>query len=159
MSAVTMCERLDIKSCKDTEKLKKAKDEVYLKGFYEGVMLVGECTGMKVCDAKPIIRKVLLDKGDALVYFEPESLVMSRTGDEVRQVEVVPVFPSPTPPFTTQESSFTLIKINATPPLIFLLDPILSNPVCGSAHRPVVPFLWGPGVGGQSVETHPQRAI
>ena len=32
----------------DTEKLKKAKEEVYLKGFYEGVMLVGECIGMKV---------------------------------------------------------------------------------------------------------------
>ena len=48
-SAVTMCERLDIKSSKDADKLKKAKDEVYLKGFYEGVMLVGECKGMKVC--------------------------------------------------------------------------------------------------------------
>jgi leucyl-tRNA synthetase len=48
MSAVVMCERLDIKSSKDTEKLKKAKDEVYLKGYYEGVMLVGECKGMKV---------------------------------------------------------------------------------------------------------------
>ena len=84
MSAVTMCERLDIKSCKDTEKLKKAKEEVYLKGFYEGIMLVGECIGMKVCDAKPVIRKTLMDKGEAIVYFEPESLVMSRTGDEVR---------------------------------------------------------------------------
>ena len=48
MSAVTMCERLDIKSAKDTEKLKKAKEEVYVKGFYEGVMLVGPCAGMKV---------------------------------------------------------------------------------------------------------------
>jgi hypothetical protein len=48
MSAVVMCERLDIKSSKDTEKLKKAKEEVYLKGFYEGVMIVGECKGMKV---------------------------------------------------------------------------------------------------------------
>ena len=47
-SAVTMCERLDIKSTKDTLKLKAAKDEVYLKGFYEGIMLVGECAGMKV---------------------------------------------------------------------------------------------------------------
>ena len=47
-SAETMCERLDIKSSKDADKLKKAKDEVYLKGFYEGVMLVGECKGMKV---------------------------------------------------------------------------------------------------------------
>ncbi len=47
MSAVTMCERLDIKSYKEVDKLKKAKDEVYLKGYYEGVMLVGECAGMK----------------------------------------------------------------------------------------------------------------
>ena len=47
-SAVTMCERLDIKSTKDKDKLKAAKDEVYLKGFYEGIMLVGECAGMKV---------------------------------------------------------------------------------------------------------------
>jgi len=81
-SAVFMCDKLDIKSCKDTDKLKEAKDEVYLKGFYEGVMLVGECIGMKVCDAKPLIRKILIDRGDAIAYFEPESMVMSRSGDE-----------------------------------------------------------------------------
>eukprot|EP01041_Mallomonas_annulata_P005685 gene5685-11472_t len=46
-SAVLMCERLDIKTYRDTEKLLKAKEEVYSKGFYEGVMLVGECKGMK----------------------------------------------------------------------------------------------------------------
>lgn len=32
MSAVLMSEKLDIKSCKETEKLKKAKEEVYVKG-------------------------------------------------------------------------------------------------------------------------------
>lgn len=53
---MTMCERLDIKSTKDTLKLKEAKDEVYLKGFYEGVMLVGECAGMKVRTALNIYR-------------------------------------------------------------------------------------------------------
>jgi leucyl-tRNA synthetase len=77
-----MCERLDIKSYKETDKLKQAKDEVYLKGFYEGVMLVGECAGMKVCDAKPIIRASMIAKGEALPYFEPESTVISRSGDE-----------------------------------------------------------------------------
>jgi len=82
MSAVFMCEKLGIRSAKDAELLKKAKDEVYLKGFYEGVMLVGECAGMKVCDAKPIIRQTLMDSGDAIAYWEPESTVMSRTGDE-----------------------------------------------------------------------------
>ena len=81
MSAVTMCERLDIKSSKDKDKLKTAKDEVYLKGYYTGVMTVGTCKGMKVCDAKPIIRKELMDKGDAVSYYEPESLVMSRSGE------------------------------------------------------------------------------
>ena len=38
---------------------------------------------LQVCDAKPILRKTLLDRGDAIPYFEPESLVISRTGDEV----------------------------------------------------------------------------
>ncbi len=47
-SAVTMCERLDIKSSKDSDKLKKAKDEVYLKGFYEGIMLVGMSTVISI---------------------------------------------------------------------------------------------------------------
>jgi leucyl-tRNA synthetase len=81
-SAVTMCERLDIKSYKEADKLKRAKEEVYLKGFYEGVMLVGACEGMKVCDAKPIIRQEMLESGDAWIYYEPESVVMSRSGDE-----------------------------------------------------------------------------
>jgi hypothetical protein len=35
-----------------------------------------------VCDAKPIVRKALIDAGHALPYFEPESTVMSRSGDE-----------------------------------------------------------------------------
>jgi leucyl-tRNA synthetase len=45
---VNVCERLNIRSPKDADKLKEAKDEVYLKGFYEGIMLVGQCKGMKV---------------------------------------------------------------------------------------------------------------
>lgn len=52
--------------------------QVYLKGFYEGVMLMGPCAGEKVCDAKAKIRKELMDRGDAMPFFEPESLVMSR---------------------------------------------------------------------------------
>ena len=52
--------------------------QVYLKGFYEGVMLVGPCAGDKVCDAKPKIRQELMDKSEAFEYFEPESQVMSR---------------------------------------------------------------------------------
>ncbi|CAN0486221.1 unnamed protein product, partial [Ectocarpus sp. 12 AP-2014] len=81
-SAKLMCEKLKIKSCKEADKLKKAKEEVYLKGFYEGVMLMGPCAGEKVCDAKAKIRKELMDRGDAMPFFEPESLVMSRSGEE-----------------------------------------------------------------------------
>ena len=46
-----LCERLDIKSSKDKDKLKQAKDEVYLMGFNKGVMTVGEYKGMFVKDA------------------------------------------------------------------------------------------------------------
>lgn len=54
------------------------RTQVYLKGFYEGVMLMGPCAGEKVCDAKAKIRKELMDRGDAMPFFEPESLVVSR---------------------------------------------------------------------------------
>jgi leucyl-tRNA synthetase len=55
---------------------------VYLKGFYEGVMLVGIGASMKVQDAKPIVRKQMIDNNEAAPYYEPENEVMSRTGDE-----------------------------------------------------------------------------
>ena len=54
----------------------------YLKGFTSGVMLVGKHKGLKVCEAKPIIRAEMIAAGTALPYFEPEKLVKSRTNDE-----------------------------------------------------------------------------
>ena len=80
--AKTMCDDMKIKSCKDTEKLKLVKDETYKKGFYEGVMIVGPYAGTKVCDAKPLEKADMIKEGDAFLYYEPEKLVMSRTGDE-----------------------------------------------------------------------------
>jgi len=80
--AVTVCERLKIKSSKDTAKLAQAKDETYLKGFTSGIMTVGPYAGKKVSDAKPIIKQEMIDAGQACIYFEPESRVMSRTNDE-----------------------------------------------------------------------------
>jgi leucyl-tRNA synthetase len=48
LAAVLACEEFKVKSQNDTEALKKAKDKVYLKGFYEGKMLVGEFKSQKV---------------------------------------------------------------------------------------------------------------
>jgi leucyl-tRNA synthetase len=81
-SAVFMCEKLKITSPNDKAKLTQAKDETYLKGFTLGIMEIGPYKGKKVSEAKPIIKQEMIDSGDAVLYFEPESKVMSRTNDE-----------------------------------------------------------------------------
>lgn len=80
-SAVFMCEKLKIKSPNDKVKLSQAKDEAYLKGFTIGVMNCGPHKGKKVSEAKPIIKQEMIESGDAVLYFEPESKVVSRTND------------------------------------------------------------------------------
>ncbi|KAJ0987203.1 hypothetical protein J5N97_005559 [Dioscorea zingiberensis] len=81
-AAEKVCADLKIKSQNDKEKLVEAKRLTYLKGFTEGSMLVGEFKGKKVQEAKPLIRNVLLETGQAVMYSEPERKVMSRSGDE-----------------------------------------------------------------------------
>ncbi|XP_018574667.1 leucine--tRNA ligase, cytoplasmic, partial [Anoplophora glabripennis] len=82
LSAVSIYESLKIQSQNDKEKLTQAKEMVYLKGFYDGVMLVGEFKGKKIMDVKKLLQKSLLDKQEAVIYYEPEKTVISRSGDE-----------------------------------------------------------------------------
>ncbi|KAK9161538.1 hypothetical protein Syun_007879 [Stephania yunnanensis] len=81
-SAEKVCIDLKIKSQNEKEKLAEAKRLTYLRGFTEGTLLVGEYTGMRVQEAKPLIRNNLLEINEAVMYSEPEKKVMSRSGDE-----------------------------------------------------------------------------
>lgn len=81
LTAVTICEQMKIKSQNDKELLLKAKDEAYKKGFHEGEMLIGNFAGKKVTDAKNMVKKEMIDAGDALLYYEPSGHVVSRSGD------------------------------------------------------------------------------
>ena len=75
-------ELLGIKSTKERAKLDEAKHKTYNSGFSFGKMLVGPYAGEKVSIAKGKEKQDMIDSGDALLFFEPESFVRSRTGEE-----------------------------------------------------------------------------
>jgi len=80
MSAEKACTDKKVKSPNDKAKLEEAKELCYQKGFYEGIMKVGEFTGKKVEEAKPLVRQMLLDSNQALKYYEPQEETVSRSG-------------------------------------------------------------------------------
>ena len=82
-SAVFTCETMfTIDSHKNKDKLAEAKEICYKKGFYEGILIKGEFAGKSVKDAKILVKDRLVQLGLAATYYEPESLVVSRSGDE-----------------------------------------------------------------------------
>ena len=60
----------------------QAKEEVYLKGFYEGKMIIGTHKGKLVQDAKIAIKNEMVSAKEAILYMEPEKTIISRSGDE-----------------------------------------------------------------------------
>eukprot|EP00753_Platysulcus_tardus_P001278 PLAT11235.1.p1 GENE.PLAT11235.1~~PLAT11235.1.p1 ORF type:complete len:1131 (+),score=576.76 PLAT11235.1:102-3395(+) len=81
-AAVTLCDQLGIVSQNDRAKLDEAKHIAYLRGFTDGVLLVGPHAGTKVSDAKALVRADMIEAGLAAPYWEPENRVVSRSGDE-----------------------------------------------------------------------------
>ena len=61
----------------DKHKLAEAKAEVYTKGFYKGVMKIGEFKGEKVETAKKLTKQLLVKTNQAIVYYEPENTAIS----------------------------------------------------------------------------------
>ncbi|OWB65780.1 hypothetical protein B5S30_g1111 [[Candida] boidinii] len=73
---------LKINSPKDSIQLAKAKELAYKEGYYSGTLITGKYKGEKVEVAKAKVKADLVASGEAFVYNEPESLVISRSGDE-----------------------------------------------------------------------------
>lgn len=80
--APTICSQMKIQSQNDREKLLEAKEKIYTKSFYDGILLVGKYANIKVCDAKKLVQDDLITSKQACIYYEPEGKVISRLNDE-----------------------------------------------------------------------------
>ncbi|UCG69777.1 MAG: leucine--tRNA ligase [Thermoplasmata archaeon] len=80
LPAVKICEEMKITSQHDREKLEEAKKIIYKSGFYTGVMNenCGEYLGMKVEEAKDLVKEKLIASNDADVMYELSGDVVCR---------------------------------------------------------------------------------
>uniref|UniRef100_A0A0D3G4X3 leucine--tRNA ligase n=1 Tax=Oryza barthii TaxID=65489 RepID=A0A0D3G4X3_9ORYZ len=82
-SAEKVCFDLKIDSPDEKEKLAKAKEITYLKGFDDGIMIVGEFSNRKVQEVESLIKEKLLKADMAVLYYEPLEKVISRSGTRI----------------------------------------------------------------------------
>ncbi|KAL3308162.1 hypothetical protein Ciccas_013311, partial [Cichlidogyrus casuarinus] len=82
LPAPKIVEEMKIQSQNDADKLQKAKELVYKAGFYDGVLKVGAYKGTQVQDCKKKVQTDLVKEGLAVIYYEPEGVVLNRSGDE-----------------------------------------------------------------------------
>ena len=82
ITAKHLVETMKINSPKDAKQLAEAKDLAYKEGFYKGSMIYGDFKGQSVIDAKPKVRRQLIESGDAFAYAEPDGFVLSRSSDD-----------------------------------------------------------------------------
>lgn len=66
----------------NTKKIDEIHEKVYMTENKEGILLVGKYVGTVLNEAREHIRKDLIDTDNAMIYYEPQSSVVSRSGIE-----------------------------------------------------------------------------
>ncbi|MFQ6106584.1 MAG: leucine--tRNA ligase [Thermoplasmata archaeon] len=80
LPAAEIVDRMGIRNQMERDKLDTAKDEIYRTGYYTGVMNedCGEIAGMRVEEAKEIIKERMIETGEADIMYEPSGEVVCR---------------------------------------------------------------------------------
>ncbi|MBU0460993.1 MAG: leucine--tRNA ligase [Nanoarchaeota archaeon] len=83
--AVDICKKIGVTKLSQHDKLTQATQEIYKVGFHTGIMreTCGPYKGMPVTQAKELMKKELLKKKKADLFYETSRLALSRDGGEV----------------------------------------------------------------------------